>query len=207
MTLLNAAVSGDARALRQVVDLLLPTIQTRVARVLYRYRSRSGQRDVAQEVEDLTQESFVTLFADDARVLRSWNPERGSSLAGWVGLVVERNVGALLRTKKRSPWTEIPTEQDRLESVTPSPVAWEQRVHDRFRLLHIAEELQQAVSPLGFHIFRRLFVDECTDEELRNELDMSSEALYVWRHRLRQRAREIAAELDARDAPTPRERK
>jgi len=59
-----------------------------VGRKLLFYRNRSAAgRDVRQEVADLIQEVFMALFADDARVLRSWQPERGLSLDNFVGLV------------------------------------------------------------------------------------------------------------------------
>ena len=136
---------------------------------------------------------IVFLFANDARVLKTWDPERGLGLPAWVGLVVERHTRAILRTDKRNPWTETPTEQAELETVNAPPL--DKRIEDRHLLLIIAERLQQKVSPLGFFVFRRLFVDQCNDEHLCGELKMSPEALYVWRHRLRKHVRQIVDRL------------
>ena len=101
------ALSGDPAALTRLVALLTPVIQARVARTLLarRFRLAAG-RDVRQEVEDLSQEVFLALFARGGRVLRAWEPERGLSLENFVGLVAERQVLSFLRSSRRNPWPE-----------------------------------------------------------------------------------------------------
>ena len=47
----------------------------------------SAGRDIRQEVEDLSQEVFLQLFAEGGRVLATWQPERGLTLLNFVGLV------------------------------------------------------------------------------------------------------------------------
>src|SRR5687768_1618744 len=89
-----------------------PRTAPAVARGLARRMVKARGRDLRQEVEDLTQEVFVALFADDARALRLWDPARGASLANFVGLLAEREVASILRSGRRSPWTEDPTASD-----------------------------------------------------------------------------------------------
>src|SRR5262245_51304251 len=105
----NAALGGDKGAIRALVAALSPVIQARVARALLRRRAASKARDIRQEVEDLTQEVFVALFADGGRTLREWSPSRGLSLLNFAGLVAEREVASIMRSGRRSPWTEDPT--------------------------------------------------------------------------------------------------
>src|SRR5262245_39126253 len=106
----HRALAGDDQALNRLVAMLTPVIQSRVARGLLSRRvgSASG-RNVRQEVEDLTQEVFLVLFADGGKVLRSWEPERGLTLPNFVGLVAERQTASILRSGKRNPWREDPT--------------------------------------------------------------------------------------------------
>lgn len=52
---------------------------------------------------------MVSLFTDQGRALRAWDPARGLSLENFVGFVAERQIASILRTAKRSPWTEDPT--------------------------------------------------------------------------------------------------
>jgi len=81
------ALTGEEPALSDLVDRLTPVVQMRVGRCLLRQRPPGMKRNVRQEVEDLTQEAFLMLFADDGKVLRSWNPQQGLSLPSFVGLV------------------------------------------------------------------------------------------------------------------------
>src|ERR1700742_4584307 len=112
-SLTRRALDGDQAALASLVAVLTPVIQARVARTLLARRSfQSGGRSVRQEVEDLTQEVWVALFAREARVLRSWDAERGLSLPNFVGLVAERQVISFLRSGRRNPWKEEPSFTD-----------------------------------------------------------------------------------------------
>ena len=88
-----------------------------MARVLLRRESAGLGRDVRQELEDIAQEVFAALFADGARLLKMWSPERGLSLANFVGLLAEREAISILRSGRRSPWTEDPTLDTELAEV------------------------------------------------------------------------------------------
>lgn len=115
--LVQRALKGDQTALTELVAVLTPVIQKRVARTLLAHRHRlAGGCDVRQEVEDLCQDVFLALFSRDARVLRDWQAEGGSSLESFVGLLAERQVLSFLRSGRaetsgnapqaRSPWKE-----------------------------------------------------------------------------------------------------
>ena len=107
--LLDQALAGDVAATRRLVAAIMPIVQARVARTLVRRRGGSG-RDARQEVQDLAQDVFAALFADDGKVLRAWDPVRGLTLASFCGLVAEREAASILRSGRRSPWTEAATE-------------------------------------------------------------------------------------------------
>jgi RNA polymerase sigma-70 factor (ECF subfamily) len=111
---IERALRGDGVAVRALVELLTPAIQTSIARVLLRSGARLG-RDVRSEVADLTQEVFERLFAEDGRLLRDWEPERGASLAGFVKIVAERHALSVLRSRRRSPFAEEAREVEALD--------------------------------------------------------------------------------------------
>src|SRR5688572_10447441 len=105
--LVGEALGGDDVALGRLVARLTPVVQARVARTLLARRwGPTGGRSLRHDVEDLSQDVFLSLFTGDARVLRRWQPDRGLSLAGYVGLVSERLVVSFLRSGKRNPWKE-----------------------------------------------------------------------------------------------------
>src|ERR1043165_6392663 len=122
-SLLRRALEGDPTALTELVARLTPVIQARVTRTLLVRRSLlAGGRIVRQEVEDLSQDVWVLLFDRDARVLRSWDPERGLSLPNFVGLVAERDVSSYIRNGRRNPRKEeLWMTDEELDAVASDP--------------------------------------------------------------------------------------
>jgi RNA polymerase sigma-70 factor (ECF subfamily) len=194
--LVRQALTGDQAALTRLVAALTPVIQARVARTLLARRSLlASGRNVRQEVEDLSQEVFLALFARDAHVLRAWQAERGLSLENFVGLVAERQVLSFLRSGRRNPWKEDPTfledelEPEALES-GPEEVA-----ASREHLALLLDRLREELSPLGRRLFDLLFVQELSLPEVRAASGLSADAVYAWRSRLRRLAQKLLAEM------------
>src|SRR5881394_2683976 len=95
--LIDQALAGRAEAARELVDLLYPAVQARVARVLCRVGGRSS-RNARQEVEDMSQEVFAFLFDQGGKPLRAWDPARGLSLESYAALLAERQTLSILRS-------------------------------------------------------------------------------------------------------------
>lgn len=191
--LVKRALAGDKTALNRLVARLTPVIQARVARTLWRLGSG---RDVRQEVEDLSQEVFLSLFARDGHILRSWQPERGLSLENFVGLVAERKVVSVVRGKQ-NPWKEDPTEMEELDAPAPD-LGPEEVTASRELLSLLLERLREELSPLGYQIFVLLFVRELSVAETMAATGLSADAVYAWRSRLRKLSRELLAELSGK---------
>jgi DNA-directed RNA polymerase specialized sigma24 family protein len=191
--LIKETLAGDRAAARILVAELYPVVKGRVARVLWRMR-RSADRDVQQEVEDMTQDVFRALFEGGGRMLRAWDLERGLPLPGFVALLGERHAVAILRSDRRNPWTEDPTLEASLDGHPaggdPEPV-----VRSRELLEVLLDRLRVAVSPLGLHMFELLYVQERTVEEVMAATSMNADAVYAWRSRLRKAVNRLAAEL------------
>lgn len=191
---LERALEGQGPSLSRLIESLTPVIQTRVARVLLRRSSGARSRDVRQEVEDFCQEVFVSLFADSARVLRAWNPERGMSLLNFVGFVAERQAASILRTGKRSPWTEDPTEDEKLDQKDPLADP-ETSLASRDLLRQVLRRMEEQLSPLGRNLFRLLYLNEESVADVQRQTGLGSDAVYAWRSRLRSLARRVFREV------------
>jgi RNA polymerase sigma-70 factor (ECF subfamily) len=194
--LVDAALSGDPAATRAFVGRVMPVVQARIARILVRRRGGSG-RDVRQEVEDLAQEVFAALFEDGGRVLRAWDPARGLALPSFCGLIAEREAASILRSGKRSPWTEAATEADALERDLPAAPAAEAAVASREEITLLVERLREALSPLGLEMFQRLVVDEEPVESVCKATRMTPDAVYAWKSRIGKLVRKIMSEESA----------
>ena len=191
---LDAALEGDSDALDQVIDHLTPVIQARLTRLLLRRTAGHPSGEDRKELEDLVQDVFLHLFADGAKVLRRWDPERGASLQNFVGLVTERYAISVLRKRHRL----LPT--DSLDPERPDPVSEETDpegwVASRQVLSQLLDGLQTALSPQGWTVFRLLFVEERSVSDIQEQEGLSTDAIYAWRSRLRKLARRLWDDMD-----------
>ncbi|MEM9555300.1 MAG: hypothetical protein AAGC60_13675 [Acidobacteriota bacterium] len=189
-TLLDDAIDGDEEALDRLIERLTPVLARRVVRTLV----RAGREDAARNrewVRDLTQDVFVDLFADDARILRSWRPERGASLENFIGLVAERRTGRRLQRRRYA--ATIPTDDDLAERA--SGAADPERETVARGLWHeLLDRLEERLSPAGWEIFLLLFVEQCAVAEIERKTGLGRDAIYAWRSRLRKLVRVLAAE-------------
>lgn len=192
----EASLKKDVAARRRFIEAIVPVVQARVARVLARTRPANGVA-ARQELHDLMQEVFVALYEDDARVLRAWDAARGLSLLNFVGLIAERQTVSLLRSGKRSPFRDTPSELEELDRALEPEVQLEPSVISRDMLLQLVERLRESLSVRGLDLFYRLFVDSETVEEISADTGMSADAIYAWRSRLGKLIRVLAADLSA----------
>jgi RNA polymerase sigma factor (sigma-70 family) len=194
--MLQCALAGDRSQIRELIEMLTPTIQGRVARVLL--KSQISQRGcVRQHVEDLTQEIFCRLFAKNGQALRSWDQTRGLNFASYVELLSEREAISILRNRKRSPYTERPTQAEELEQSLAVTESCDRYLLTRQMTLALCERLERTLTPLGFRVFTLLFCDDETPEAVSDQLNMTADAVYAWRSRIRKIARGLAEELSA----------
>lgn len=145
--------------------------------------------------EDLSQEVFVALFKDGGRALRAWAPGRGLSLCGYVGLLSEHLATSMLRSGRKSGWREESTEASIIEHVAGCGES-SARLDARDALQRLFDRLPRALSPRGLQLFRLLFVEERSIDELSIAMQMTSGALYTWRARLVRVVTQVAAELE-----------
>ena len=199
--LLQQALSVGSEHLPALVDRWTPVIQARVVRVLRRRFARGDGR-ATQEIEDLVQQVFVSLFEKGAAALRAWRPERGLSLDNWVGLLAEQQVLALLRTQKRNPWRDELALVEELDGSSEEPDP-EHEALGRDLLDRLLDRMQERLSPLGWHLFCLLYLEERSVEAAARSSGLTTTAIYAWRSRLRKVARELRAALKSENSSGP----
>ncbi len=188
--------------MRQLVTLLTPIIRTAVVSVLVR-STGSGRRAPRQEVEDVTQSVLLALFADRGQVLQQWDPERGLALEGFVALLAKRETYSLLRSRRRSPWTEQPTMLEDLDQNAVARMGPESETISRDMLTNLAEAVRTRMSAKGAELFQLMFMRGLPPEEVATLTNMTLEAVYAWKSRLTRQVKEILSEL-GKPPPTVR---
>ena len=192
---LKAGLDGDKEAMRDIVIGVTPIIQIRVAKALLRRAHQARGRNIRSDVEDLVQEVFASLFAKNGQALRTWDPDRGLGFTRFVSFLAEREVGMIMRRRKRNPWTEDPTVDDRLNEISDSTTDQETRTESRQMLLLVADRLKERLSPQGRIYFQRLYLEEKTIQDVAKEHGTTPGALYTWRNRLLKLVRELEDQI------------
>jgi DNA-directed RNA polymerase specialized sigma24 family protein len=199
---IHSALRGDASAIASLVDDLSPVVQRRVARALLK-SGRSRPAELRPEIEDMCQEVLSQLFADDGRLLRSWQPERGLPLPAFVGLIAQRQVLSLLRSRRRSPFSTTPMDPTSIEGHAAQSGSTDtlHQSETRQHLLLLSLGLQERLSPAGLEMFYRLYVWDQSAEEVSHETGQSIESIYQWRSRIRKAALDVERGLGAEPPP------
>jgi len=197
------ALEGDRPAMQALVGRLLPVIQAEVGYALLRGARVEG-RDPRQEVRDFVQEVFVQLLSKDGKTLRAWDPERGRSLDSYVRLVARRQVAAILRSGRKSPWADKPVAGDELDRSLPdlgAGAATAAKLESVEELDRVLDGLRQRLDERGMLVFRMLYIEERSVEEVMAATAMTRDAVYAWRSRFR---KIVATLAQPSIAPSPR---
>lgn len=187
-----AVESCDRVAVTTLVRLLAPILQAGVARVLLRRGGTASGRSVRADVEDITQEVFERLLADNGRRLLAWDPSLGSAQA-FFGLVAARHAHNVLDSRRRSPFTEDPVEPADLERGDGGDL--EAVLCSRDALRRVGERLEGCLNERDLRLFRLLYIEQLEDDEVREQLGLGRDVLYQARRRLLLRVREVACDI------------
>jgi RNA polymerase sigma-70 factor (ECF subfamily) len=187
------AIGGDPSVTSELVTEMGRVIRSRLQRRLLRSGVLGSVGEARFDVEDLCQDVFARLFERNARILRSWDPERGLSLANFVGLVAERHVGGLLRTRRVR--LETATESEQLDALPTQDGAAHAPEH-RELLEMLQRALAERLSEKGMAVYQLLFLEERSVEEVRARLALNASAIYAWRHRIRKQLVQVGTQLD-----------
>lgn len=190
---IHHACQGDRRALARLVDELLPVVKVEVVVALHRRAGAAG-RDAKQDVDDFVQDVLVYLLAQDGRVLRRWDPQRGRSLASFVRLVTRHRVARRLEGFRGNPWSAEPTGDEELEGLDADARddAPFRHVASRERLTRLLEQLRARLNERGLLLFRLIYVEQRPIPEVCETVGMSRAAVDQWCSRLRHWARGLA---------------
>jgi RNA polymerase sigma factor (sigma-70 family) len=191
----KGALARDPEACRALIQKLSPIIHRRVASVLSRRSARMGHTPRRADILDLIQEVFVVLLDHDGRVLRAWDPRRGLSLANFVGLVAEREAGAILASGRRSAWAEDPTDEPWLAARADPAQLPESRASAREQLRVLLETLRARLTPRNFAIFEAMYVDDLEVDEVCARFETTPNAIYTLKSRIKKELGAMRIEL------------
>jgi RNA polymerase sigma factor (sigma-70 family) len=196
--LVYRALSGEADSVSALVARLIPVVSARVRRGLAR-------RGLAPELApDLTQEVWLSLLASQGRALRQYDPSRGASLEGYVGMISEREIGNRLQMQRAKKRAGKVVSMEGIEIVDPSarndP---ESEVATAELAARLGRHLESVLPARGLLVFRFAFTDGLAPERIAAILGVELQVIYNWQHRIRDVARRFLDSEDAKPTTGP----
>ena len=183
ITLIGRALAGDATAGRALADRLMPVIQGRVCRRLVQ---RGHLRP--EEADDVAQEIWLVLIRKGGRNLRGFDPNRGSSLENYVGMIADREAG---NYRRRSLTLRRGGDQIRVdasgeeEEPATSELGPEDRLITDEIVAALKAHLEEQLSARGRLIFQLLHADGHPPAEVAHAMGVKIQVIYNWQHRIR----------------------
>jgi RNA polymerase sigma-70 factor, ECF subfamily len=177
--LLEGLLRDDAESWQAFFGKYDRLIYRCITRVTTRFPGVVTQEDVREIYANVV----VNLLHRDKRKLRTYDPNRGSKLGSWIGLIAINTAYDFLRAASRQPVSDTLTEACDRPSSSEGPF---ERVVAREQLDHVARTLG------GFSERDRLFItlyylEERDPEEIADVMGISVKTVYTKKHKLRTR--------------------
>jgi DNA-directed RNA polymerase specialized sigma24 family protein len=162
--------------LAAMVACLMPVVRMRAARA----RARGALRE--QTVDDLVQEIWLALLANDSRRLRAWDESRGVPRERFVAVLADRALAALIaRTRARRRASTLVTLDSCPESALARNDTPERELIVRETLRLVARQL-----PLrGQAVLLEFWGGQRDAQAIASALGVARQVVYNWQHRIR----------------------
>ena len=197
LPLAGLMVNGRATSLNELIEWMTPIVRARAIRILMRWSKLWRDDMILHDVEEITQDLLTFLFADRARVLLSWDANRGLSLANYIGLVVERAATRILQTRSRHLFLttsdSVCVVEEDVADCGPGPEAV---FSAREYVEKLVDRIRRELSGRGEELFEMLLLEQRPVDEVCSLTGLSRDATYTWRSRIANLAKRIANEVE-----------
>ena len=187
VTLIDLALAGKPAMARRLVSRLQPAIARRVERVLRRLTPTW-----LHDGPDIVQSVWVVLWKEDGRQLRAFAPIRGVSLEAYVAMIAEREVRnhiARVCAAKRCSGPRITLTDEVVAGLRSTEACPEETLMAADLAGALFERLEARLPCRGQAVLRTCVGQEETPESTARVLEMPSQQVYNWMHRIRNASR------------------
>lgn len=192
---LHRLANGDVEARRVAVERFEPIIRKSVVRVLGARGSAFARAERDVEHEDLVQDVMVAILDPKYPLVAKWDAKRGTPLDGYVAVVAAHTAKAHLRRFRR---------EARLHETWSYLQVHDTTSHRRVAAVRDLESLLAYVASWldarGVSLFKALFVSEDPLHDICHRFQLSRNAVYAFRSRVRRHLESAAWLTMQRDA-------
>jgi len=180
LQLLDSVLAGDRSASRSFFNRYNCTIEMCVRKVL-RGTNRPATED---EIRDLVSEVWVSLFEDDKRPLRRFDPQRDVRVSTWIGLLARnKTIDRLRCSRQRTLSIDATDEASEPPAETPLPC---EQLEDR-ECRAIAASALAELTPEDRAFMEAWYVDAREPEDLAREFGISVGTVYSRRFKIQEK--------------------
>jgi RNA polymerase sigma-70 factor, ECF subfamily len=177
--LVQALLTDDALAWREFNERYSRLMYRCISRVISRFGGVTSQDDVREVYSTLC----LQLLAKDKHKLRSFDPERGTKLGTWLGMLATHAAYDLLRSKRRMPHVEALDASSPVKLNRPAP----DEVCDARQRARLVCELLQEFSEKDRQFFQLYFGEGLDPEQVAEQMQISVKTVYSKKHKIRSR--------------------
>ncbi len=174
--LVDGLLRDDPRAWRLFNKRYSRVVLGCIHRVLSRFSRVTGEHDV----DEIYARFCLSLLAHDKKKLRSYDPERGSKLSSWFGLLATHATYDYLRSLRRDSACEPISDNESLQSDIPSPFE-ASLISERAR---IAAELMTQLSERDQEFVELYFGEGIEPEVIAERMGISVKTVYSKKHKI-----------------------
>jgi len=190
LELIEEALQGGVQAQAQLRDRVEPVIRARARAFAAR---RIARRIGVDDAEDLTQRVWLELWREDGRLLRAYDPQRGMNLAGYVGLITQRELWRAAEqqaAQKRSREHEESFGNEEPQSLDAASNCPESILGTQELLRGVDEYVRSRLSPRAQLAYTLLYAEGLEVREVVGRLEVDPQTVYNWQHEIRRLARQ-----------------
>lgn len=175
-SLLEGLLADDADAWREFNTRYARLITSCITRVTARFSGVVRAEDVREIYATLC----VQLLANDKRKLRSFEPERGSKLGTWLGLLASHTAYDFLRGVRREPKQACLSEAEELSAELPDPCE-ATMMRERAELV---KKLLEGFSAKDREFISLYFGEGLEPDEVASRMGISVKTVYSKKHKI-----------------------
>ena len=205
-TLLAACLTGRRDGIEAFVDAATPVLRAAARRVLL--GPRAAGRCTPEDLDDVVQESLLSLFDQEARPLRTYDATRGplDALLTTIGSRVAHDHLTRRHALKRGGRAGEVLSDPHEGPLTQAPAPGHDPEHAlaQARALQALEaQLFTRLSDRGRLFYHLLYVEELDVEAITAGLGVERDVVYSWRKRIKAALGEVLAARDTRPGEAP----
>jgi RNA polymerase sigma-70 factor (ECF subfamily) len=182
-TLVSLLIAGDESAWRAFHELYSAAMLDDITRVRRRFPALIS----ADDARDICAELFLQLLSSDKRRLRQFDPQHGTSLRSWLGVLARHAAFDFLRQRRRQPTLPWRGEESKVLEALRSDAPDAFAIYAGRESARLVASLVEGLSPRDQEFVELYFYEGLDPEQTAERLGICVGTVYSKKHKIRAR--------------------